>query len=387
MATRRRRLAKRRKSQGFSQESLAERLGVDPKTIRRWESGETEEGPQPWLRPKLAQCLQVSPEQLEELLAGDDEPATNDRVDYSLRNPAAADLRTVADLRDEVHDLDERYDSAPSTSLLARTGHCLGQVAFLRANVSNHRVRHELLAVEAEAATLMGQLVWDASQRRDHATAHDYFDQAITAAQRLRDPTAEGRALLRKSFVALYGERAPETGLQLTMRTTEVVAGSSHVLAGLALLHTAEAYAMLGRQRDCERALRDADSRIERIGEADAALNLFSPTQPGRLAGSCYLFLGKPKLAQPILETTAHQLRDRSKSQAIVLGNLALAYLRQRRLDEAVGALHRAVDVVEATRGGGGLNIVFSACRELRPWRNVDLVQDVYDRVMTLMTA
>src|SRR5690606_41021691 len=57
------------------------------------------------------------------------------------------------------------------------------------------------------------------------------------------------------------------------------------------------------------------------------------------------------------------------------------------RLDEAVGALHRAVDVVEATRGGGGLNIVFSACRELRPWRNVDLVQDVYDRVMTLMTA
>ncbi|WP_338156623.1 helix-turn-helix transcriptional regulator, partial [Saccharomonospora viridis] len=67
VATRRRRLAKRRKSQGFSQESLAERLGVDPKTIRRWESGETEEGPQPWLRPKLAQCLQVSPEQLEEL--------------------------------------------------------------------------------------------------------------------------------------------------------------------------------------------------------------------------------------------------------------------------------------------------------------------------------
>lgn len=173
MAIKRRRLARRRKSQGFSQESLAERLGVDPKTIRRWESGETEEGPQPWLRPKLAQCLQVSPEQLEELLAGDDEPATNDRVDYSLRNPAAADLRTVTGLRDEVHDLDERYDSAPSTSLLARTGHCLGQVAFLRANASNHRVRHELLAVEAEAATLMGQLVWDASQpgtTRPHMT-------------------------------------------------------------------------------------------------------------------------------------------------------------------------------------------------------------------------
>lgn len=53
VAVKRRQLAKRRKSQGFSQESLAERLEVDPKTIRRWESGES--GPQPWLRPKLAQ--------------------------------------------------------------------------------------------------------------------------------------------------------------------------------------------------------------------------------------------------------------------------------------------------------------------------------------------
>ena len=49
-------------------DTLAERLGVDPKTVRRWESGETEDGPQPWLRPKLAHCLQMSVEQLEELL-------------------------------------------------------------------------------------------------------------------------------------------------------------------------------------------------------------------------------------------------------------------------------------------------------------------------------
>ena len=68
MAAKRYHLAQRRKTVGFTQEGLAERLGVDPKTVRRWESGETEDGPQPWLRPKLAHCLQVSVEQLEELL-------------------------------------------------------------------------------------------------------------------------------------------------------------------------------------------------------------------------------------------------------------------------------------------------------------------------------
>jgi hypothetical protein len=70
-----------------------------------------------------------------------------------------------------------------------------------------------------------------------------------------------------------------------------------------------------------------------------------------------------------------------------VLGNLGLAYLRQRKLDEATGVLHLAIDIVELTRGGGGLNIVSGACREMKPWRQVPAVQDVYDRVLALMAA
>jgi Asp/Glu/hydantoin racemase len=150
--------------------------------------------------------------------------------------------------------------------------------------------------VEAEAATLMGQLVWDASQRRDHATAHMYLDQAMIAAQQCQDPAAEGLALLRKSF-------------------------------------------------------NDA------------------------------------KRAQPILEETAQSLHDRSKSQAIVLGNLTLACIRQGKLDEATARLHEAVDVIELTWSGGRLNIVFGAGRELRPWRCVPVVQDAYDRLLSLMAA
>jgi tetratricopeptide (TPR) repeat protein len=330
----------------------------------------------------------VSPDQLEELLADtDDEQETDERVGHALAHPGSTDLVTIARLRERVQELDALYDRAPSASLLAQTGQCLGQVSFLRIHAPSHRGRRELYAVEAESATLMGQLVWDASQRHDHATAHRYFDQAITAARELQDVAAEGRALLRKSFVALYGEKDAGKGLALTMRAADTAAGGSQVLAGLAVLHAAEAHAMLGAQADCERALSEADGRFDRISTTDAALELFSPTQPGRLAGSCYLFLGRPKQAEPILEMTARELRDRSKSQAIVLGNLTLAYLRQGKVDAAVATLHRAVDVIELTWGGGGLNIVFGACRELHPWRNVGAVQDVYDRVMALMTA
>jgi hypothetical protein len=133
------------------------------------------------------------------------------------------------------------------------------------------------------------------------------------------------------------------------------------------VLHAAEAYAMLGQQTDCEQALAQAEVHFGRIDSSDPAIELFSPTQHGRLAGSCYLFLNKARWAQPILEYTAQTLRDRSKSQAIVLGNLSLAHIRQGQLDEAAAILHKAIDTVETTWGGGGLNVVFSAPASFAP--------------------
>jgi transcriptional regulator with XRE-family HTH domain len=387
MTSRRKPFAQRRRAVGFSQERLAERLGVDRSTVVRWEGGQSE--PLPWMRPKLARALQVSLDQLDELLgeASKIDVRSDERLSYALEHPSGVDLVAVARLRERVHELDMRYDRAPSTSLLAEAGQCLGQVALLRAHTGTNRVRRELYGVEAEAATLMGQLVWDASQRRDHATARAYFDQAIGAAQQVRDPTAEGLALLRTSFVALYGEKDPRAGLALATRTAETTEQSSRVLAGLAVLHAAEARAMLGQSQDCERALRLAQLHFDQIDSSDDAIGLFSPTHYGRLAGSCYLFLNQAERAQQILEATANDLRNRSKSQAIVLGNLSLACIRQGKLYEAAATLHKAIDVVELTWGGGGLNIVFLAGRELRPWRQVAAVEAVYDRLLALMAA
>jgi transcriptional regulator with XRE-family HTH domain len=387
IARKRTRFVARRKVLGYSQEQLAEHVRVERSTIARWESGET--APQPWFRPKLARALHLSLEQLDELLAEGSvtSACVAERLDFALQHPTSVDLVTVAQLRRQVQQLDERYERAPSASLLAEAGQCLGGVGFLSAYAASGRVRRELYAVEAEAATLMGQLVWDASQRRDHATAHMYLDQAVIAARAFPDPVAEGLALLRKSFVALYGQHDPCAGLDLTAQTAETTTGTSHVLTGLATLHAAEAHAMLGQQRSCEQALTKAEAHFDQIDPTDAAIDLFSPTQFGRLAGSCYLFLKDAKRAQPILEQTARSLHDRSKSQAIVLGNLTLACIRQGNLDEATARLHEAIDVIELTWSGGGLNIVFGAGRELRPWRHVPVVQDAYDRLLSLMAA
>lgn len=67
MAYKRQRLADMRKAAGYTQERLAEALGVDRTTVVRWERAETE--PQPWHRPHLSRLLGISTRLLTDVLA------------------------------------------------------------------------------------------------------------------------------------------------------------------------------------------------------------------------------------------------------------------------------------------------------------------------------
>ncbi|MFD3483344.1 helix-turn-helix transcriptional regulator [Streptomyces sp. NPDC058665] len=87
-------LAERRKTLGYSQEGFAHALGVDRTTVGRWETGRTM--PQPALRPRLAEVLQVSLSELSTLvgqLACAEEPA---------RTPSASDHHGSGDIDDMI---------------------------------------------------------------------------------------------------------------------------------------------------------------------------------------------------------------------------------------------------------------------------------------------
>ncbi|MFC9220451.1 transcriptional regulator [Streptomyces hygroscopicus] len=309
------------------------------------------------------------------------------RTPYVRENPGTLDLLAVAELRQQVQTLETRYATEPSTALIAEVGQHLGQLAYWHTHTTTYAVRRDLYAAQTEASTLMGQLVWDASGRTDHDTPRTYFAQAAEAARELRDPVAEGLALLRTSFVALYGEKNPRTGLEIAQRSADTVENASHALAGLAVLHTAEGYAMLQQRRDCEKSLRNAEWHFSQVSTNDAAMSMFTPGLFGRLAGSCFLFLNETTRAQKVLEDTAKELREGSKSHAIALGNLTLAYIRQRKVEEAASTLGKAIDVVERNRGGGGLNLIFQAGRELQPWRAVPVVHELNDRLLNLIAS
>ncbi|MGQ0838117.1 helix-turn-helix transcriptional regulator [Actinokineospora sp.] len=85
MSVRRTALAAARKTAGYSQEGLGERVGVERSTIARWEAGET--APQPWHRPKLADALGITRDQLSAVLGQLSEAQLSEATHVATRRP------------------------------------------------------------------------------------------------------------------------------------------------------------------------------------------------------------------------------------------------------------------------------------------------------------
>jgi transcriptional regulator with XRE-family HTH domain len=310
-----------------------------------------------------------------------------ERLRYVLSQPSRMDLTTVAYLREQIASLDARYDRVPSATLLAGAGQRHGQIAFLAAQAGAGRLQRDLRVAVAASATLVGQLIWDASMRRDHGAAMKYFGEAFKAAEQCGDRLAAARAQLRSGYVALYGLKAPHAGQELAGNAARLSDGVSDRLAGLALLHVAEGYAMRLDRRECEAALGAAEQLLARSDDGDEAAELVAPTDLARMAGSCYLFLGEAPRAVGYLCDTLDRVGERTKATAVTAANLSMAYSATGRVDDAVASLHHAVDIIDATRGGGGLTVAFAAARRLNPWRSEPAVDQVHERLLSLVAA
>ncbi|MBV9011026.1 MAG: helix-turn-helix domain-containing protein [Pseudonocardiales bacterium] len=166
------------------------------------------------------------------------------------RNLASHPLVDVRQLTSQLDDIAQRYETLPSVSLLAEAGQCHASIGLLLRYAQSEPGRRELHAAATASATLMSQLVWDVSGRRDYTTTVAYCDEAI----------AHGR--------------------------------------------------------ECGDAIAVAHAEL---------------------------------------------------------------------MEAATATLHAAIDLLEGTRGGGGLTVVFGAGRELYPWRNEQAVHDVQDRLLALV--
>jgi transcriptional regulator with XRE-family HTH domain len=205
MALKRLRLCQRRKALGYSQERLADVLGVERSTVVRWENAETD--PQPWHRSRIASALGVTLEQLDDMLldvsvaahrgqtmtkrphdaaAGAARPQLLSGLQTFLTNYLTADAepaRSLVDVRRAVGRVHNLYQRASYTSAARLLPGVLGQATDLsRRSTGLHRApAFRLLA----AAYICGSKL--AAKVGDGETALITADRAATAAQLAND--------------------------------------------------------------------------------------------------------------------------------------------------------------------------------------------------------
>lgn len=180
MDTRRHNLAARRRGCGLTHEEFAESLGVDRRSVQRWESGEGD--PQPWQQPRIAALLRVTPRELEGLLGTDrllgqpadswalTSPPTQDdefaawelarRAQVSDVSPA-----TLTGLESAFTDLAVRYPVSPPGELLDRVRKHLAYVAHLMDAKKTLKDHRRLLVVGGWFSLLGATLHIDLNQQ------------------------------------------------------------------------------------------------------------------------------------------------------------------------------------------------------------------------------
>lgn len=206
MALKRYRLAQRRKVLGFSQERLAELLGVERSTVVRWEGAETD--PQPWHRFKIADALQVTLGQLEEML--DDisvAPRRGSNIAFGTADASSAQVGVdvLAGLRAFLSNYlptSQMRSAAPSISVVKRDtvrAHNLYQRA------SYNAASRLLPAVLQDATRLSGS-----GPRLQQVAAFKVLAAAYVAASKLACKVGDGETALLTADRAATAARLTE---------------------------------------------------------------------------------------------------------------------------------------------------------------------------------
>lgn len=362
MASRRVRLAQRRKAAGLSQETLAALLGIDRSTVVRWEAAVT--APQPWLRPRLAVALGITIDDLGELLDEVGEvikPA--DDVDDARRSPSIR-LNGESHLEALVEHLREQWH------LLVKTDNLLGPRYALSGVLGQLDTINELLtsagtAGRPQVVRLAAQYAESASWLYEDsggtAEARHWSGRALEWAIEANDPLMTSWVLFRRSQQAVpSGNAAQVLGLAGAARRA-----APELLPPMrAALDQQEAHglALDGNETAAHRKLDDAHAwaAVDAAGDARTGHGSFCTASYIEVQrAGCWLTLGQPARAIQLYEATLPGLPDvYRRDRGVALGRLASAYAASGEPEAAARTATEALDIGQEVGSARTLGVV-----------------------------
>ncbi|MDM4722658.1 helix-turn-helix transcriptional regulator [Micromonospora sp. WMMA1363] len=291
MALKRHRLCQRRKALGYSQERLADLLGVERSTVVRWENADTD--PHPWHRARIASALKVSLEQLDNMLVDVSVVAHRGRAMNNItRHPGSASARpdlldrlrtflasylieptrpaqSLVEIRRSVGRVHGLYQSARYTCAADLLPDVLGQATALTSSAPGiHRSSaFRLLAAAYIAASKLAAKVGDGDAALLTA------DRASTAARLADDPALAAVAacqaacgLMRQPGRAAEAEQVAVGSLDRLTSARPVTDPDLLSAQGALLLLAAVMAARQGNQKQASQFLTRAEGLATTLG-------------------------------------------------------------------------------------------------------------------------
>jgi transcriptional regulator with XRE-family HTH domain len=389
---------------GYTQDSLAEYVDVALSSVKRWEGGHTT--PQPTLRRRLANALDISLDELDDLLTHTDEPSHG-------TGTTSADAGGVASVDDvswpplsgvDVDDTDNRHllahaaklmsaEPPPSwpraddrTSLLQPTrvteetilemrrvtaalraidtryggGACRAAAA---AHLSWARplldhtpsaLRRPLSAAVAEVHALIGWTAMDAGAR-GHAQRH--FVTALELARHSGDKVLVAEILYRMARLLLHGGQAQDALELLQLGRPTAEESGSPLAVTVMWGNIAWTYAELGDAVGMQQALNRATDSYARTDLAtEQWFKFFTPADLDAMHGVALATLAAEErdradqAVEALRRSIAQRSEGKARSLAFELIALASAHLYAGEITLGVATGHEALDVAGHVR-------------------------------------
>ncbi|TDC75474.1 helix-turn-helix domain-containing protein [Streptomyces hainanensis] len=432
MRARRQRLAERRKVAGYSQESLAERLGVDRTTIGRWERGDST--PQPHVRRKLATILDITTGELDALLftpdcvqaskfdwarvkdSGIKHPPERCDVDSGdLEEMIRRDFLRLASITSAFISLPQadplpirREDTAGGLELdslelmnsqLWRAFSLSRRKIALLPTVSaqttllvdalqethTEPTHRRLCSLVGDLFQLSGEIFFDSARYTD---ASHCYALAASASREAEQYDLWACALTRHAFIDMLDRRFRSAvplleAAQRLARHGDGYLSTRHWVAAV----QAEAYAGIGDVKSCEEALSTAEEVHSLTGQVhnDGWLR-FDGSRLDEERGTCYVELGRLDLAQATL-TEVLPRSVSSRRRGGVLTDLAILGAQRGDTEQLLDFAHSALDLVERTSSGYVRRRLERLLPQLTPFMADNRVSDLREQIALLATT
>jgi len=305
-----------------------------------------------------------------------------ERLARALGQESGVRVSELRALEDGIRWLRRQYASVPSGRLLGLTERHLDVTCGLLGNPESDKSLDALHALAAQAATLAGWLSFDL---HDHASAQHFYQVATVAAKKHPDPSLPAYVLGNMSFLPTY-KGVPHQAIPL-LDEAQTLADRGSSGAGRAWIAAvrAEALATNGAELLSLKALEKAEEQLAVVTTDDLLSDVFDGSRLTGFKGVCLIQLGRQEEAQQTLKGALQSLEaSLDRQRANILTDLAIAYVRDREIEEGCRVGIQAVEVASSTRAAVGLQRIWQLRQQLQPWHDHEAVRQLDDRLLSL---